>query len=219
MLDLKFVLEDIPRICQILAKRGMSFDSTPLDEANQRRKVLQKEGDGLRCRQNQVSDEIARLKKEKKSADDLLLQMKQVAERVKEINVEVGTVETKVRDILLQLPNIPHLSVPVGGGAEQNVEIRKWGELPKFAATPKPHWEIGEALGILDFERAAKVSGARFTFYRGAGAALERALINFMVDLHTRERGYTEILPPFMVNDQSLLGTGQLPKFEAAPSK
>ena len=169
----------------------------------------------MRFRQNQVSEEIARLKKEKKGADDLLSQMKQVAERVKEINAGIAVVEADLKNILLNLPNVPHASVPVGGDASKNRETRKWGDLPKLSFKPKEHWEIGEALGILDFERAAKVAGARFTFYRGAGAALERALINWMLDLHAGERGYTELLPPFMVNADSLVGTGQLPKFES----
>lgn len=215
MLDLKFVLENLPRIRQVLAERGSSFDLSPLERLNQERKARRKEFDDLRFRQNQVSEEIARLKKEKKGADDLLSQMKQVAERVKEINAGIAVVEGDLKNILLNLPNVPHASVPVGGDASKNREIRKWGDLPKFSFKPKEHWEIGEALGILDFERAAKVAGARFTLYRGAGAALERALINWMLDLHAGERGYTELLPPFMVNADSLVGTGQLPKFES----
>jgi len=215
VLDLKFVLENLPRVRQVLAERGSSFDLSPLERLNQERKARQKEFDDLRFRQNQVSEEIARLKKEKKGADDLLSQMKQVAERVKEINAGIAVVEADLKNILLNLPNVPHASVPVGGDASKNRETRKWGDLPKLSFKPKEHWEIGEALGILDFERAAKVAGARFTFYRGAGAALERALINWMLDLHAGERGYTELLPPFMVNADSLVGTGQLPKFES----
>jgi seryl-tRNA synthetase len=215
MLDLKFVLENLPRLREALMQRGSPFDLSPLERLNQDRKALQKEHDELRFRQNQVSDEIARLKKEKKSADDLLAQMKGIAERVKEMAERLNGVEAGLREILLQIPNIPHPSVPIGQGASTNQEIRRWGTLPNFSFKPKEHWEIGESLDILDFERAAKVSGARFTLYKGVGAALERALINFMIDLHAKERGYTEILPPFMVNADSLVGTGQLPKFES----
>lgn len=216
MLDLRFVLDNLPQVREALAKRGdQSLDLSLLEQFNQKRKTLQKEFDDLRYQQNQVSGEVAKLKKEKKSADEVLARMKGIADRVKQIAEETSSVESQMRDILLQIPNIPHASVPVGTDASSNPEIRRWGELRPFSFQPKEHWEIGEGLGVLDFERATKISGARFTLYKGKSATLERALISFMLDLHLKEGGYTEILPPFMVNSQSLLGTGQLPKFEA----
>lgn len=215
MLDVKFVIENLPRVREALAQRGAAFDLAPVERLNQQRKTVQKEYDDLRAHQNRVSDEIAVRKKEKKGSDDLLEQMKGLAVRVKEAAEKMVAVESSLQTLLLEIPNVPHSSVPVAPDASGNVEVRRWGEVPKFSFKPKTHWEIGESLGILDFERAAKVAGTRFAVYRGAAAALERGLISFMADLHSRERGYVEILPPFMVNAQSLVGTGQLPKFEA----
>jgi seryl-tRNA synthetase len=215
MLDLRFVLDHLPSVRERLSSRGGTYDLSEIERLNQERRALQKEHDDLRCEQNQASAEVARLKKEKKPADEVLAKTKQLSERVKASAERMATVETGLQEQLLQIPNLPHPSVPAGMGAEDNVEIRHWGEVPRFSFKPKVHWEIGEALGIFDFERSAKVSGARFTVYRKLGAALERALINFMIELHVKERGYEEILPPFLVNAQSLLGTGQLPKFEA----
>ena len=214
MLDLKLVQDNLPRVREALEKRRTNFDLAPVERLNQERRSLQKEHDDLRFRQNQISDEIAKLKKEKKPADDLMRQVKELSEQVKRAAEKASWVEAELQALLLQIPNIPNESVPIGPGPEANVEMRKWGEIPSFSYKPKTHWEIGEGLGILDFERAAKISGARFTIYKGKAAALERALINFMIELHT-ERGYTEILPPFLVNAASLTGTGQLPKFEA----
>lgn len=214
MLDLKFVLENLPRVREALSQRGSLFDLSPLEKLNQERKTFQKEHDDLRFQQNQVSGEMVQLKKEKKSAEALLSKMKDISDRVKALAEKISLIENQLRDLLLQIPNIPHVSVPLGIDASKNQEIRKWGTLPKFSFKPREHGDIGESLGILDFERAAKIAGARFTLYKGLGAALERALINFMIDVHT-ERGYTEVLPPFLVNAQSLTGTGQLPKFEA----
>lgn len=215
MLDLRFVLDKMPAVRERLSSRGGIFDLSEIERLNQERRAIQKEHDDLRFEQNQVSAEVARLKKEKKPADEVLAQTKRLSERVKASAERMAAVEAGLQEQLLQIPNLPHPSVPIGKGAEENVEIRRWGEIPRFPFKPKAHWEIGESLGILDFERAAKVSGARFTVYRKLGAALERALINFMIDLHVKEGGYEEILPPFLVNAQSLLGTGQLPKFEA----
>ncbi len=215
MLDLKFVLENMDQLKEALSHRGSAFDTSAIDGLNQQRKSFQKDFDQLRFQQNKVSEEIARKKKEKQPVDDVLARMKGVAEEVRAIGEKISGVEGELREILLQIPNIPHASVPVGPDASANQEVRRWGEIPKFSFNPREHYEVGEALGIFDFERAAKISGARFTVYRGAGAALERALISFMLDIHTKERGYTEILPPYMVNAESLLGTGQLPKFEA----
>jgi len=214
VLDLKLVQDNLPRVREALEKRRTNFDLAPVERLNQERRSLQKEHDDLRFRQNQISDEIAKLKKEKKPADDLMRQVKELSEQVKRAAEKASWVEAELQALLLQIPNIPNESVPIGPGPEANVEMRKWGEIPSFSYKPKTHWEIGEGLGILDFERAAKISGARFTIYKGKAAALERALINFMIELHT-ERGYTEILPPFLVNAASLTGTGQLPKFEA----
>jgi len=217
VLDLKFVLENLPRVQEALSQRGSSFDLSPLEKLNQERKALQKEHDDLRFQQNQVSNEIVQLKKEKKSAEALhalLSKTKETSDRVKALSEKISLIENQLREILLQIANIPHVSVPIGREVSSNREIRKWGTTPHFSFKPREHGEIGESLGILDFERAAKIAGARFTLYKGLGAALERALINFMIDVHG-ERGYTEVLPPFLVNAQSLIGTGQLPKFEA----
>ncbi|OGQ06249.1 MAG: serine--tRNA ligase [Deltaproteobacteria bacterium RIFCSPLOWO2_01_44_7] len=186
-----------------------------VSELDAKRKKLQKEFDDLRARQNQVSQEIQALKKEGKSTNALIADMQKVAERLKEIGPEQRSVEEKLKGLSLQLPNKPHKSVPVGKTPEDNRVERIWGEKPKFNFTPKDHVEIGEKLGILDFERAAKIAGSRFAIYKGLGASLERALINFMLDLHTKEHGYIEVLPPFMVNAKALVGTGQLPKFES----
>ncbi len=215
MLDLRYVLDNLPAVRERLSSRGGTYDLSDIERLNQERRSLQKEYDDLRFEQNQVSAEVARLKKEKQPADEVLAKTKQLSERVKVSAEKMAAVEASLQEQLLQIPNLPNPSVPFGKGIEDNVEIRRWGEVSKFAFKPKAHWEIGEALGILDFERAAKVSGARFTVYRKLGAALERSLVNFMIDLHVKERGYEEILPPFLVNAQSLLGTGQLPKFEA----
>ena len=214
MLELRTLVEKLPQVRQALDQRGAVFDLAPVERLNQQRKSLQKEYDDLRFRQNQVSNEIAQRKKNKQPADDLLGQMKEVANRIKTIDGEALPVEEQIRQILLTLPNIPHSSVPVGVDATANREIRRWGTPTTFKFKPKEHSELGEQLGILDFERATKMSGARFVVYKGLGAALERALIRFMLELHIG-RGYTEILPPFLVNAESLIGTGQLPKFEA----
>ncbi|MBI4224141.1 MAG: serine--tRNA ligase, partial [Deltaproteobacteria bacterium] len=184
------------------------------ERLEQRRKTLQKEFDQLRARQNEASREIARLKKEGKSADKLLGEMQKVAERIKTLKAEQQEVEAELNTSQLFRPNTPHASVPKGKSSEDNRVERVWGEKPKFVFQAKDHVALGEALGILNFERAAKIAGARFAVLTGAGASLERALINFMLDLHTKEHGYTEVLPPFMVNADALTGTGQLPKFE-----
>ena len=215
MLDLRFVLENLLKVQEALARRGGSLDFGELEGLNQFRKKLQKEYDDLRFQQNKASAEISQHKKEKKPVNDLLARMKGVSDRVKDIGEQTAQVEGDLRKILLLVPNIPHESVPVGADTTHNREIRRWGACPEFSFKPKDHWEIGEQWGILDAERAAKISGARFTLYKAQGAALERALISFMIDLHVKEGGYTEILPPFLVNAESLQGTGQLPKFES----
>ena len=179
------------------------------------RRQLITENEQRKAQRNKASDEIAKLKKEKLNADALLAKMKQVSERIKQTDERISELDAKQRELLLIIPNTPHKSVPYGRGAEGNVEVRRRGAPPKFDFQPKPHWEVGEAAGILDLEAAARITGARFAVYKGWGARLERALANFFLDVHTREHGYTEILPPFLVNSASLLGAGQLPKFAA----
>src|SRR5256712_9387743 len=169
----------------------------------------------MKARRNQASEEIAKLKKAGQDASAQMAETKQLREQIQEKERAANELEVRLREILAGIPNIPHASVPVGKGTEDNVEIRRWGTPPQFDFTPKPHWELGEQLGILALERAAKLSGARFAVYWDAGARLERALANFMLDLHTREHGYTEVLPPYLVNSESMYGTGQLPKFAA----
>ncbi len=215
MLDLRAVLEDLPGVQRALAQRAATLDFSGLEALNQERKSLQKEYDALRFQQNQVSGEIAKLKQAKQSADHLLTQMRGVADQVRVLGERMTGVEAQLREWLLQVPNLPHASVPAGVDTSANQVVRSSGTPPTFSFPVKDHSELGEKLGILDFERATKITGARFTLYRGIGAALERALINFMLDLHTKEHGYTEVLPPFLVNSESLQGTGQLPKFEA----
>ena len=185
-----------------------------MKDLDTRRKELQYEFDTLRARQNQASKEIQKLKSAGQDASSLIAEMGQVAARLKEIQSERNEVEEKLKVTKLDIPNIRHASVPVGTSSEDNCVERVWGKKPEFDFQPKDHTELGEKLGILDFERAAKIAGSRFAVYKGAAAKLERALINFMLDLHTQENGYTEILPPFMVNAKALTGTGQLPKFE-----
>jgi seryl-tRNA synthetase len=169
----------------------------------------------LKAQRNKASDEIARLKKEKQNADALIAEMKQVSDRIKAADERIAQLDATQRGLLLTIPNVPHASVPVGHSAAENVEVRRWGTPPKFGFPAKPHWEVGERAGILDLSSATKITGARFAVYKGWGARLERALANFFLDVHTREHGYTEILPPFLVNSASLLAAGQLPKFAA----
>ncbi len=215
MLDIKFAVTNLDKIKEMLIKRGQTIDLAPLESLNDERKRLQQEYDSLRAEQNKASEEIARLKKDKKDASSIIASMQSAASKVKEIQPKLTEIEDKLRSVLLLIPNIPHESVPVGTDSAQNPVVRTWGEKPNLDFKPKEHFDIGENLGILDFDRAAKISGARFTIYKSHGAALERALINFMLDVHTRENGYTEMLPPYMVNAKAMTGTGQLPKFEA----
>jgi seryl-tRNA synthetase len=170
--------------------------------------------ESLRCQRNEVSEKIAAMKQEKKDASQEIGHMRSVSQRIKELDGTLQDREAALNGLLLTIPNVPHASVAVGNSSADNPEIRRWGELPQFTFEPKAHWDIGENLGILDFDRGAKITGARFTLYCGAGAQLERALINFMLDVHTREHHYLEVLPPFIVNRESMTATGQLPKFE-----
>ncbi len=215
MLDLKFVVENQVRIEEMLRRRGQSL--APLQDVfaldAERRRQLQRVEE-LRHRQRLAGEEIAKLGRVEQDTTALKSQMKGVSDEIKTLEASLAELEEKLRQILLVVPNVPDAGVPVGADASANAELRSIGEPPRFAFEPKPHWELGPALGILDFERAAKVSGARFTVLMDAGARLERALIQFMLDLHTKERGYREVIPPYLVTPQTMLGTGQLPKFE-----
>ncbi|HXE90833.1 MAG TPA: serine--tRNA ligase [Terriglobales bacterium] len=215
MLDLAFVRENLALVEEKLRQRGLDpaallGDFHALD-AERRRLIT--EAETLQAERNRKSEEIARLKREKQDAAALIAETKVLRERAEEKQKRAEEKETALRALLASIPNLPHVSVPVGSGPEQNREERRWGAPPKFDFAPRPHWELGEQLGILDLPRAAKLSGARFAVYWDVGARLERALANFMLDVHTREHGYTEVLPPFLVNSDSLYGTGQLPKF------
>jgi seryl-tRNA synthetase len=215
MLDLKFIRLEPNLVKEKLERRGLdgyTIDSIlKLDE--QRRKILF-DVTSLKEERNKVSDEIGRLKKEKKDAQDKILAMREVSAKIKEIDSEIKTIEEKIQKSLLEIPNMVDDSVPVGPDEESNIEIRKWGEPRDFDFEPQAHWDLGERLNILDFERGAKIAAARFTVLKNIGACLERALTNFMLDIHTREHGYQEIFPPFLVNATTMTGTGQLPKFE-----
>jgi len=216
MLDLAFVRENLPLVEEKLRQRGM--DPAALKDFHQvdaqRRQVIT-EVETLKARRNRASEEVAKLKKGGQDASGLIAETKSLRERIQELEKSAEQYENQLRQLLIGIPNLPHESVPVGRSAEDNVEVRRWGSPPQFDFTPKPHWELGEHLGVLDLERAVKLTGARFAVYWDLGARLERALANFMLDLHTREHGYTEVLPPFLVNSESMYGTGQLPKFAA----
>jgi len=214
MLDIKLIRENPAKVKEGFEKRRENIDIDSLLKLDADRISLLKRIEELRFQRNKTSDEIGTLKREGKSADQLLGQMKVVSDDIRQLEVDIRGVEDQVQEILLVLPNIPDESVPVGENEKGNIEIRKWGNIPDFSFEPKPHWEIGEDLDIVDFQRATNIAGARFSLLKGSGALLERALINFMLDLHTREHGYKEVVPPFMVNKKTMTGTGQLPKFE-----
>lgn len=213
MLDVKFVRENMDVVEQALKNRGSAISLESFSKLDVDRRELLAKVEVLKAKRNSVSQEVARMKKAGENADSIIEEMRLVGDEIAKLDNELREVEANLEGLLLEIPNVPHTSVAVGKDEEDNVEVRKWGELPVFDFEPKAHWDIGENLDILDFERAAKVTGARFTFYKGLGARLERALISFMLDLHTEEHGYTEMLPPFIVNRDSMVGTGQLPKF------
>jgi len=215
MLDLKTIRQDPSRVIQALETRGETVDIEALLGLDRKRRELIQKADVLKARRNAFSQEIARSKAEGKDhvAVDTK-QMREISETIKGIDSEIRQLEEKIKQILLGIPNIPHESVPIGENEEQNQVKRHWGDKPEFDFIPRPHWELGESLGILDFKRAAKLSGTRFCLYWGMGARLERALITFMLDVHTKEHGYIEVLPPFMVSRETMTATGQLPKFE-----
>jgi seryl-tRNA synthetase len=217
MLDLNFVRENLDRVVETVRRRGMDPASVLKDfqEVDLQRRQAITEAETQKARRNALSEEIARRKKSGQDATSQIAQTKALREQIPELEKNAAELEQRLRDILVGIPNLPNSSVPVGKSADDNVEVRRWGAPPTFDFTPKPHWELGEQLGILDLKRAAKLSGARFAVYWDLGARLERALANFMLDLHTREHGYTEVLPPYMVNSDSMYGTGQLPKFAA----
>jgi seryl-tRNA synthetase len=214
MLDPKYVLENVDSVQNRLAARGPRISLEDFVRLSAEKKDVLKKVEDLRAEKNRASEEISRLKKEGKDASSLIAAMRKVGEAIAGLEDRLKTFEAELRTTLLNIPNIPDGSVPVGRGSEDNVEVRRSGARPEFGFKPQPHWDVGEKLGILDFERAAKITGSRFTVYFGAGARLERALINFMLDLHTREGGFTEVLPPFIANAESLTGTGNLPKFK-----
>lgn len=215
MHDLNYFRDHLDRFADMAKKRGTVLDLDAFRSLDKERRELITANEQRKAQRNKASDEIVRLKKEKQSADAILAEMKQVSERIKQSDERIVELDATQRELLLTIPNIPHSSVPLGHGAEGNVEVRRWGAPPKFDFAPKPHWEVAERAGILDLRAATKITGARFAVYKGWGARLERALANFFLDVHTREHGYAEILPPFLVNSASLLGSGQLPKFAA----
>jgi len=217
MLDLSFVRDNLPSIEQAMRQRGLDPSEIigRFGELDARRRKAITEAENLKAKRNRASEQIAQLKKNKQDATALIEETKTLREQIQEHEKAAEQLDAELRGLLVGIPNVPHASVPVGSTADDNKEVRRWGQPPKFDFAPKAHWELGEALGILDLERAAKLTGARFAVYWDLGAKLERALANFMLDLHTREHGYTEVLPPYMVNAESMYGTGQLPKFEA----
>jgi len=215
MHDLNYFREHLDVFAEMAKKRGTTLDLDAFRTLDKERRELITTTEQLKAQRNKANDEIATLKKAKQPADEKIAEMKQVSERIKQGDERIAQLDATQREFLLTIPNVPHSSVPLGHGAEGNVEVRRWGVPPKFDFTPKPHWEVGERAGILDLADATKITGARFAVYKGWGARLERALANFFLDVHTREHGYTEILPPFLVNTASLMGAGQLPKFAA----
>ena len=215
MHDLNYFRDHLDVFADMAKKRGITLDLDAFSALDKERRELITETEALRAQRNKASDEIGRLKKENLNADTLIAEMKAFAEPIKVKSLQTVELTKRQEDFLLRIPNVPHSSVPIGASAADNVEVRRWGAPPKFDFQPKPHWEVGEGAGILDLPAATKITGARFAVYKGWGARLERALANFFLDVHTREHGYTEILPPFLVNTASLMGAGQLPKFTA----
>jgi seryl-tRNA synthetase len=213
VLDPKFVRENLETVQAALRNRGLAVDLQDFLEADGARRRLLGEVEQLKHRRNTLSEEVGRRKRQGQDAAQIIAETKELGDRIKTLDEEVRSLEGRIESVLLGAPNLPHASVPVGQDSRDNLEVRRWGEPRRFEFAPKPHWEIGEALGLLDFERAARMAQARFAILTGLGARLERALINFMLDLHTREHGYTEVFPPILVNAAAMTGTGQLPKF------
>ena len=214
MLEIKFIRQNLKQVEKSLENRGETADLESFKHCDTKRKSLLLEIEDLRHRRNVVSEQIAAMKRNKEDTDDLVAKMRQVADRIKALDHHLSENEDKINHILFRIPNLPNHSVPIGKDSSENPVINKVGAVPDFDFEPQPHWILGEKLKIFDFEAASKITGARFPLYLGAGARLERALINFMLDIHTTEHGYKEILPPFIVNRDSMTGTGQLPKFQ-----
>ena len=216
MLDIKFLRTDFEKVIESLKHRDerISEEIKSFPELDEKKRLLLQESEQLKNKRNSVSQEVAKIKREGKDAENLINEMREVGDRIKELDEKQRELDEKIFQILLSIPNIPHESVPIGQSEDDNITIRFVGEKPEYTFKPKAHYEIAENLRILDFETAAKVSGSRFVFYKGLGARLERALMNFMLDLHIEVHGYQEILPPYIVSRQSMTGTGQLPKFE-----
>jgi len=217
MLDLSFVRDNLPRVEEMLRQRGMDPAAVLKDfrEVDVQRRQAITEAETMKARRNKASEDISKLKKAGQDASAAIAETKDLREQIQTREKIAADLDSRLQEILAGIPNMPHESVPVGHSADDNVEVRRWGTAPKFDFTPKPHWDLGAELGVLDLERAVKLTGARFAVYWDLGAKLERALANFMLDLHTREHGYTEVLPPYLVNSESMYGTGQLPKFAA----
>ncbi len=214
MLDIKLLRTNFDEVEKALSTRNEDFDLSKFKDLDQKRRSLLGQAEQLKATQNATSKQIPALKKEGKDISSVMEEMKALSEQVKTLNSQIAEVEEELNQYMLTIPNIPNPTVPAGNSDEDNVEIRRWGEPTKFDFEPKPHWDLGANLGILDPETAAKVSGSRFTFYKDKGARLERAITNFFLDTHTEKHGYTEVFPPFMVSRESMTGTGQLPKFE-----
>lgn len=213
MLDIRFIRENLEGAENRLKSRGATVSLSAFRELDDRRRILLQDTETLKALRNRVSEEISRVK-DKSQVQGQIVEMREVSQRIKVLDDELKGVEESLELFMLTVPNIPSAETPVGASENDNIEIRRWGRISELSFQPKPHWEVGENLDILDFERGAKITGARFTLYKGAGARLERALINFMLDLHTTSHNYIEMLPPFMVNRESMTATGQLPKFE-----
>jgi seryl-tRNA synthetase len=214
LLDLKFIRSHQKTVQEALDKRNNDFDLEQLLDVDQERRSLIAESENLKNRRNTLSQEVGKLKAAKQDATQIMDEVRGISSQIKEMDQQLADLEDKLNQNMLMIPNIPHETVPVGSDEEDNVVLRIEGEPPKFSFTPLPHWDIGEGLDLLDFERGVKLATARFTVLKGWGAKLERALVNFMLDLHSTEHGYTEVFPPFLVNRQTMTGTGQLPKFE-----
>ena len=214
MLDPRFVRESIQVVRDRLRERGVAHDLSEFLKADATRRRLLTEVEQLKHRRNALSEEVGQRKRQGRDASDIIAQTRALGDRIKQLDEEVRRCEEQIESVLLTVPNLPHESVPVGRDSSDNVQVRRWGEPPRLDFVPRPHWEVGQALGVLNFERASRMAQARFAVLSGPGARLERALINFMLDLHTKEHGYTEVFPPLLVNAAAMTGTGQLPKFE-----
>src|ERR1051326_1770335 len=213
MYDLGFFRANLDSIAERLATRGFTLNLDEFRQLDAQRRQAVTEAEQLKAQRNSQSAEISKLRREGVDTSEMQQRVRSMGDRISELDEHVKLLDEKFRGLLAGIPNVPHESVPVGKTADDNVEVRRWGQPREFDFEPKPHWDLGPELGILDLERAAKITGARFAVYWGVGARLERSLINFMLDVHTKEHGYTEVLPPFMINSESLYGTGQLPKF------